>query len=145
VYSKKAQFRFRTDDSDPSKCSISIQKIGITEHTVDTYILRLLRDEHLFLETKPTFCFVFAERWRTSPWPPLMGSFSSTHSRSRRLLKRSVVLVLGQGNSTGNVLKGHLTRDFQLQIFYESVSPRPLSIPLGRFRIFSKIRGDIRE
>ncbi len=25
------------------------------------------------------------------------------------------------------------------------MSPRPLSIPLGPFRIFSKIRGDIRE
>jgi hypothetical protein len=29
--------------------------------------------------------------------------------------------------------------------FRESVSPKPLSIPLGSFRIFSKIRGDIRS
>ncbi len=29
--------------------------------------------------------------------------------------------------------------------FYESVSPQPQSIPLGPFRIFSKIRGDIRK
>ncbi len=29
--------------------------------------------------------------------------------------------------------------------FHESVSPRPTSIPLGPFWIFSKIRGDIRE
>ncbi len=29
--------------------------------------------------------------------------------------------------------------------FHESVSPRPPSIPLGPFWIFSKIRGDIRE
>ena len=29
--------------------------------------------------------------------------------------------------------------------FHESVSPRPPSIPLEPFRIFSKIRGDIRE
>ncbi len=44
------------------------------------------------------------------------------------------------------ILKGSLTRDFQYQIFFhKSVSPRPLSIPLGPFRIFSKIRGDIRE
>ena len=29
--------------------------------------------------------------------------------------------------------------------FHESVSPRPPSLPLGPFWIFSKIRGDIRE
>jgi hypothetical protein len=29
--------------------------------------------------------------------------------------------------------------------FHELVSPKPLSIPLGSFRIFSKIRGDIRS
>jgi hypothetical protein len=29
--------------------------------------------------------------------------------------------------------------------FHESVSPQPKSIPLGPFRIFSKIRGDIRK
>jgi hypothetical protein len=30
-------------------------------------------------------------------------------------------------------------------LFDESVSPQPQSIPLGPFRIFSKIRGDIHE
>ncbi len=30
-----------------------------------------------------------------------------------------------------------------LLVFHESVSPKPLSIPLGPFRFFSKIRGDI--
>ncbi len=34
-------------------------------------------------------------------------------------------------------------QDFRLQVFYESVSPKPLSVPLGPFRIFSKISGDI--
>ncbi len=29
--------------------------------------------------------------------------------------------------------------------FHESVSPKPLSAQLGPFRIFSKIRGDIRS
>jgi hypothetical protein len=39
-----------------------------------------------------------------------------------------------------------LTGDFRLQVFFhKSVSPGPLIIPLGPFRIFSKIRGDIRE
>ncbi len=42
--------------------------------------------------------------------------------------------------------KGSLTRGFRLQgFFHESVFPRPPSIPLEPFWIFSKIRGDIRE
>ncbi len=42
--------------------------------------------------------------------------------------------------------KGTVPRDFRLQVFFnESVTPSPLSIPLGPFRIFSKIREDIRS
>jgi hypothetical protein len=46
--------------------------------------------------------------------------------------------------------KGTVSRDFRLVLdfstgfFHESVSLKPLSIPLGSFQIFSKIRGDIR-
>jgi hypothetical protein len=36
-------------------------------------------------------------------------------------------------------LKGTVSRDFRPGFFHESVSPKPLSIPLGPFRIFSKI------
>ncbi len=43
------------------------------------------------------------------------------------------------------LIKRTVSQDVQLLVFYESVSPRPLSIPLGPFRIFSKIRGDIRS
>jgi hypothetical protein len=39
-----------------------------------------------------------------------------------------------------NFVKGTVSRDF-----HELVSPKPLSIPLGSFRILSKIRGDIRS
>ncbi len=43
-------------------------------------------------------------------------------------------------------IKGTMSRDFRLMVFFhESVSPKPLSIPLGPFRIFSKIRRDIRS
>jgi hypothetical protein len=43
-------------------------------------------------------------------------------------------------------IKGTVPRDFRLQVFlHESVSLKPLSISLGPFRIFSKIRGDIRS
>jgi hypothetical protein len=43
-------------------------------------------------------------------------------------------------------LKGTVPRDFRLQsFFHESVSPKPMSIQLGPFRIFSKIRRDIRS
>ncbi len=39
-----------------------------------------------------------------------------------------------------------MSRDFRLQIFFnESVSPKPLSIPLGPFRIFLRKFGDIRS
>ncbi len=42
--------------------------------------------------------------------------------------------------------KGTVPRDFRLRVFFhESVSPKPLSIPIEPFRIFSKIRGDIRS
>jgi hypothetical protein len=41
--------------------------------------------------------------------------------------------------------KGTVPRDFRLLIFHESVSPKPLSIPVGPFRIISNIRGDIRS
>ncbi len=44
------------------------------------------------------------------------------------------------------LLKGTVTRDFLLLVFFhESVSPKPLIISLGPFRILSKIRGDIRS
>ncbi len=45
----------------------------------------------------------------------------------------------------GSVLKGQCHEIFCFWFFHESVSPKPLSIPLGPFRIFSKIRGDIRS
>jgi hypothetical protein len=38
-----------------------------------------------------------------------------------------------------------VTRFFAFGFFHESVSPKPLIIPLGLFQIFSKIRGDIRS
>ncbi len=48
--------------------------------------------------------------------------------------------------ATATHIKGSLTRDFRSQFFFhESVSLGPLSIPLGPFQIFSKIRRDNRE
>ncbi len=44
-----------------------------------------------------------------------------------------------------NFLKGQCHEIFCFCFFYESVSPQPQSIPLGPFRFFSKIRGDIRK
>jgi hypothetical protein len=42
-------------------------------------------------------------------------------------------------------LKGQCHEIFCFWFFHESVSPQPQSIPLRPFRIFSKIRGDIRK
>ncbi len=47
------------------------------------------------------------------------------------------------GSNVG--LKGQCHEIFCFWFFYESVSPQPHSIPLRPFRIFSKIRGDIRR
>ncbi len=48
--------------------------------------------------------------------------------------------------SEGRQIKGTVSRDYLLLVFFhESVSPQPQSILLGPFRIFSKIRGDIRS
>ncbi len=53
---------------------------------------------------------------------------------------------MGGGGSAGRASRrDSVTRFFASGFFHESVSPKPLSIPLGSFRIFSKIRGDIRS
>jgi hypothetical protein len=44
-----------------------------------------------------------------------------------------------------NSLDASVTRFYASSSFHESVSPQPQSIPLILFRIFSKIRGDIRS
>jgi hypothetical protein len=43
------------------------------------------------------------------------------------------------------MLKGHCHEIFDFRFFYESVSSKPLSIPIGPFQFFSKIRRDIRS
>ncbi len=47
--------------------------------------------------------------------------------------------------STPARLRDSVTRFFASGIFLESVSQKPLIIPLGSFQIFSKILGDIRS
>ncbi len=42
-------------------------------------------------------------------------------------------------------LKGQCHKIFASGFFHESPSPQPLKITLGSFRIFSKIREDIRK
>ncbi len=42
-------------------------------------------------------------------------------------------------------LKGTVSRDFLLQVFHESPSPKPLKMTVGSFRTFLKILGDIRK
>jgi hypothetical protein len=38
-----------------------------------------------------------------------------------------------------------VSRDFLLQFFYESSSPKPLKITFGSYQIFLNIHGDIRK
>ncbi len=62
----------------------------------------------------------------------------------RKLLARIAWLAAG-ALQTWDGLKGQCHEIFCFWFFYESVSPHPQSILFGPFRIFSKIRGDIRK
>ncbi len=82
----------------------------------------------------------------TQWWFLLVDSFL-LYLRSRLFGKvsRSIISRKSMWRQVSKI-KGSLTRDFRSQFFFhESVSPRPQSIPLGPFWIFSKIRGDIHE
>jgi hypothetical protein len=78
--------------------------------------------------------------------------FVSVGLRTRpELVGRPVAVAHARGNRPSKVgelylssnLKGQCHEIFDFWFFHESVSPKPLSIPLGPFRIFSKIFGDI--
>ena len=72
--------------------------------------------------------------------------FLNTGDRRKMLimLKKKLKTIGAHTESTYLILKvWH--EIFYLSFLHESVSPRPPSIPLGPFRIFSKIRGDICE
>jgi hypothetical protein len=60
------------------------------------------------------------------------------------LLKHAVTYS-GAGQVQQGVIKGTVPQYLRLQVFHESVCPKTLSIPLGLFRIFSKICRDIRS
>jgi hypothetical protein len=55
------------------------------------------------------------------------------------------VLFIKKKGHMKQILKGQCHEIIDSGFFHESVSPKPLSKPLGLFRIFSKIRGDIRS
>jgi hypothetical protein len=66
--------------------------------------------------------------------------------RTKQLKKQQITSVLGGTISQSLIsLKGQCHEIFASGFFDESVSPQPQSIALGLFRIFSKIRGDIRK
>ncbi len=56
-----------------------------------------------------------------------------------------VWLIQLHGSSGHFFVRDSVTRFFASGLFHEPVSPQPQSIPLRPFRIFSKIRGDIRK
>jgi hypothetical protein len=68
------------------------------------------------------------------------------HSRFQglRIMGRSSTIFFLKKISK-KFFKGIMSRDFLLLVYHESVSLEPLIIPLGPFRIFSKIRGDFRS
>jgi hypothetical protein len=76
------------------------------------------------------------------PWAlrPTLGTGGSHFSQKSLLCSLQI-----HPGAVEFTLKGQCHEIFCFWFFYESVSPKPLSIPLGPFRIFSKIRGDIRS
>jgi hypothetical protein len=73
-----------------------------------------------------------------------MSSFSQKSLKRNHINrgKRTWILI----RNTWRTLKGQGHEIFCFWFFYESVSPQPpQSVPLGPFRIFPKIRGDIRK
>jgi hypothetical protein len=80
----------------------------------------------------------------TKNLPTAMGSASKAVS-GERVLNPSLHHPLPTSLSVSHVIvyfKGSLTRDFEFRLFL--IFPEPLSSPLGPFRIFTKILGDIR-
>jgi hypothetical protein len=62
--------------------------------------------------------------------------FLGVQDRARQRLQQSCVAKYIE-------LKGQCHEIFDFRFFHESASPKPLSLPLGLFRIFSKNCGDI--
>ncbi len=69
-------------------------------------------------------------------------TWSNEYHKKRRKTKRQnkagfLITLPGHCNHSEVCLKGTVPRDFRLLVFFhESVSPKPLSIPLGPFWIF---------
>jgi hypothetical protein len=66
-----------------------------------------------------------------------------------KINKKSVATTTKKKKNCNRVMskfKGTVSRDFRLLVFFmKQFPPKPLSIQLGPFQIFSKIRGDIRS
>ncbi len=71
-------------------------------------------------------------------WRVFHGTFFRVRRRAQdiQLYKRWLIQCFWRDS---------VTRFFASGFFHESFFPQPQSIPLGTFRIFSKIRGDIRN
>jgi hypothetical protein len=117
-----------------NKLSLHITKIFLQKWLLSSSIKGLLKQNHfvthLFSDAlaAPCFCVQLLQD------APFCSSIVTTS------------LALGHDPKVYTVLKikGTVSRNFSTSgFFHESVSPKPLSIPLGLFRIFSKIRGDI--
>ena len=63
----------------------------------------------------------------------------------KKYLNKNCILRYSDEQTSSAILKGQCHEIFCFWFFHESVSPQPQSVPLGPFRIFSKIRGDIRK
>jgi hypothetical protein len=95
---------------------------------------RLSTDDELLLEGRENRLILSIETMKEKYFANFTCQADNEMGRSAATLPLS-----------GEDLKGQCHEIFVFWSFHESVSPTPLSIPLGPFRIFSKIRGDIRS
>jgi len=100
-----------------------------------------------WLRTSPGMTMI--PGWR-GPWGSCPPSLASADRRAggegRSAYSIPQICQQKQLYLTVLLLKGTVSRDFLLLVFFmNQFPPKPLSIPLGPFRIFSKIRGDIRS
>ncbi len=97
---------------------------GSNDTRVDSPLLRLY---NILLET---FFYALLCLGQLCIWPPRQVSSTSS------TIWVTLLLI-------SEAFKGTMSRDFLLQVFYVSSSPKPLKISFGSLQIFSKNRGDI--
>jgi hypothetical protein len=101
--------------------------------------------QHLFVDIYAILYVKFELLCSRSNNRPTLNASLAGLVESAGFLEYVDAVLLGIETPQYSFLKGQCHEIFDLRFFHESVSPKPLSIPVPYvlFRIFSKILGDI--